>query len=119
MESAIGKYTPERVHSSRVTTDARMHREIIHATTPEQIHAFRTLCREYAASLLYADNRIYCFSQQGKVTVLKPSGTFEVLARNELADGFMASPAVDGKALILRTKTNLYRIEETAPPVKP
>ena len=74
---------------------------------------------EYAASLLYADNRIYCFSQQGKVTVLKPSGTFELLARNELADGFMASPAVDGKALILRTKTNLYRIQDGAESVKP
>jgi hypothetical protein len=35
----------------------------------------------------------------------------EVLATNTLADGFMASPAVAGKALILRTKTHLYRVE--------
>lgn len=74
---------------------------------------------EYAASLLYADGRIYCFSQQGKATVLKPSRTFEVLARNELADGFMASPAVDGKALILRTRTHLYRIQDGAGSIKP
>ena len=26
-------------------------------------------------------------------------------------DGFLASPAVSGKALFLRTKTSLYRIE--------
>jgi hypothetical protein len=44
--------------------------------------------------------------------VLKPSRTYEVLATNKLDDGFMASPAVYGKSLILRTKTNLYRIEE-------
>lgn len=74
---------------------------------------------EYAASVLYAEGRVYCFSQQGKATVLKASRTFEVLATNELADGFMASPAVDGKALILRTKTSLYRIEETAKTIKP
>jgi outer membrane protein assembly factor BamB len=74
---------------------------------------------EYAASVLYADDRVYCFSQQGKATVLKASRTFEVLAVNELADGFMASPAVDGKALILRTKTGLYRIEDTAQTIKP
>jgi outer membrane protein assembly factor BamB len=66
---------------------------------------------DFAASLLYADGRVYCFSQNGKTTVLKPSRTFEVLATNELPDGFMASPAVYGKTLILRTKTNLYRIE--------
>jgi len=67
---------------------------------------------EYAASVLYADGRVYCFSQQGKATVLKASRTFEVLATNELADGFMASPAVDGKTLILRTRSSLYRIED-------
>jgi len=35
-----------------------------------------------------------------------------VLAENRLDDGFMASPAVSGDALYLRTKTALYRIEE-------
>jgi hypothetical protein len=54
---------------------------------------------------------LYFFNQQGKTTVLKPGRSFEVLATNSLEDGFMASPAVAGKALILRTKTNLYRIE--------
>src|SRR5260221_7026871 len=47
-------------------------------------------------------------------TVLKPGRTFEVLATNDLEDGFMASPAVSGKALFLRTKTHLYRVEEGA-----
>jgi len=74
---------------------------------------------EFAASLLHADDRVYCFNQQGKTTVLKPARTFEVLARNELPDGFMASPAVDGKALILRTKTCLYRIENGGQRIKP
>jgi hypothetical protein len=31
---------------------------------------------------------------------------------SKLDNGFMASPAVTGKALILRTKTDLYRIEQ-------
>ena len=34
------------------------------------------------------------------------------LAKNQLEDGFMASPAVTGKALILRTRSALYRVEE-------
>ncbi len=68
---------------------------------------------EFAASLLYADGRVYFFGQDGKTTVLKPSRTFEVLARNQLPDGFLASPAVAGKSLLLRTRTHLYRIEQS------
>ena len=67
-----------------------------------------------AASPIYADGRLYFFSQQGTTTVLKPGRTFEVLAKNILEDGFMASPAVSGKAFFLRTKTHLYRIESPA-----
>jgi hypothetical protein len=55
---------------------------------------------------------VYCFNQTGATVVLKPSRTYEVLARNTLDDGFMASPAVLGNAFILRTKTHLYRIEQ-------
>jgi outer membrane protein assembly factor BamB len=66
---------------------------------------------QYAASPIYADGRLYFFSQDGTTTVLKPGRTFQVLAKNTLANGFMASPAASGKAFYLRTKTHLYRIE--------
>jgi outer membrane protein assembly factor BamB len=66
----------------------------------------------YEASPIFVDGRIYFFSVQGKSTVLKAGRTFEVLATNKLDAGFMASPAVAGKALYLRTKTHLYRIEQ-------
>jgi outer membrane protein assembly factor BamB len=66
---------------------------------------------KYAASPIYAGGRIYFFSQEGKTTVFKPGRTFELLASNTLDDGFMASPAVAGNALYLRTRTHLYRVE--------
>ena len=69
----------------------------------------------YAASPIYGDGRIYFFSQQGRTTVLKPGRSLDVLATNSLPSGFMASPAVSGKALFLRTKSDLYRIEDTTP----
>lgn len=67
---------------------------------------------EYAASMLYADGRVYCFNQTGTSVVLKPSRTHAVLATNKLNNGFMASPAVLDGAFILRTRTHLYRIED-------
>ncbi len=66
----------------------------------------------YIASMLCAGDRIYCFNINGKATVIRAGRTFEKLAESELDSGFMASPAVVGNALILRTKTHLYRIEE-------
>ncbi|MDH3585181.1 MAG: PQQ-binding-like beta-propeller repeat protein, partial [Phycisphaerae bacterium] len=64
----------------------------------------------YSASPLYADGRIYFFSEEGKTTVIAPGREFKKLATNQLEEGFMASPAVAGKALYLRTKKALYRI---------
>jgi hypothetical protein len=45
--------------------------------------------------------------------VLEAGREFRILAENQLDNGFMASPAVIGDALILRTTTDLYRIEVT------
>ena len=68
---------------------------------------------DFAASLLYADGRVYCFSREGVTTVLKAARDYEVLATNALDSGFMASPAVSGRALFLRTKEHLYRVESS------
>ncbi|MBU6402658.1 MAG: PQQ-binding-like beta-propeller repeat protein [Verrucomicrobia bacterium] len=69
----------------------------------------------YSASPLSAAGRVYFFSEEGKTTVIEASRRFKVLAQNQLDDGFMASPAVVGQALYLRTKRCLYRIEWPQP----
>ncbi len=73
---------------------------------------------DYQASPVYADGRLYFFNQEGVATVLKPGRACAILASNTLAGGFMASPAVAGKAFYLRTKTHLYRIESAAPEMR-
>jgi outer membrane protein assembly factor BamB len=75
-------------------------------------HVWRSRLNDsYSASPIYADGRVYFFSEEGKVTVIDAGRSFKVLAENYLDDGFMASPAVDGRALFLRTKTHVYRVE--------
>lgn len=66
---------------------------------------------EFSASPLVMGDRIYFFDQAGKVTVLAAGKKFEVLGTSSLGDGFMASPAVAGDSLILRSKSKLYRVE--------
>lgn len=80
------------------------------AKTGEEIWKAR-VGGEYSASPIHAEGRIYFFSQEGKATVIAAGGAFKVLAENTLDEGFMACPAVAGRALFLRTKTHLYRIE--------
>lgn len=65
----------------------------------------------YSASPLLAGDRLYCFSEEGKTVVLAATREFRKLSENFLDDGFMASPAVSGDALYLRSRTHLYRLE--------
>jgi outer membrane protein assembly factor BamB len=82
----------------------------IEAKTGEMVWQKR-IGGEYSASPVYADGKIWLFSEDGKTTVIRPGRQFEMLAENQLDDGFLASPAVADKAFYLRTRTHLYRIE--------
>jgi outer membrane protein assembly factor BamB len=64
----------------------------------------------HSASPLLAEGRIYFCNEEGKTTVVAAERAFKKLADNQLGDGFMASPAVAGSNLILRSRTRLYSI---------
>ncbi len=83
----------------------------VEAKTGEEVWRKR-VGGNFSASPIFAAGRIYFLDQEGKATVIAASPEYDVLAVNELEGGFMGSPAVTGKSLILRTKTALYRIEE-------
>ncbi|MEM6675483.1 MAG: PQQ-binding-like beta-propeller repeat protein [Planctomycetota bacterium] len=65
-----------------------------------------------ASLLLVGDELVYAFDRDGKTTIFHATPTFEKVAECALDAGFMASPAVLGDALILRTESHLYRIED-------
>jgi outer membrane protein assembly factor BamB len=67
---------------------------------------------DYSASPLLAASRLYFFSENGSVTVLAAGPKFEKISEGKFADGFMASPAVSGDAMFLRTRSALYRVEK-------
>ncbi|MDC0143858.1 PQQ-like beta-propeller repeat protein [Verrucomicrobia bacterium] len=66
----------------------------------------------YSASPTFSNGKIYFHSREGVTTILQAGKTFKVLAKNILEGQHMASAAVDGNALILRTDKALYRIED-------
>jgi outer membrane protein assembly factor BamB len=67
----------------------------------------------YSASPLYADGKLYAFNQDGESVVGEVAGAkWKELAVNKLDEGCMATPAIAGKSLFIRTRTHLYRIEK-------
>jgi outer membrane protein assembly factor BamB len=70
---------------------------------------------QFWASPVFADGRLYFFDQDGAAHVLQPGRTFHKLATNQLDDGCMASPAIVDRALFVRTRTHLYRVEQQGP----
>jgi outer membrane protein assembly factor BamB len=65
----------------------------------------------YSASPLLADGRIYFQNENGLGTVLAVGREFRRLATNPLGERTLASYAVTGRALLIRTESRLYRIE--------
>jgi outer membrane protein assembly factor BamB len=111
LKTHIGKYaSPLLVDGLIYTAADESFVTCLEAATGEVVWTER-VGGKYAASPVFADGRLYLFDQEGTTTILKPGRTLEVLATNKLANGFMASPAVAGKAFFLRTRTHLYRIE--------
>ena len=66
----------------------------------------------YSASPTHANGKIYFHNREGTTTVLAAGKEFKVIGKNKLNGQHMASAAVEGDALILRTDKALYRIEE-------
>jgi outer membrane protein assembly factor BamB len=65
---------------------------------------------EFSASPISAEGRVYFFDREGKATVIEAAREFKTVAENKLDDGCMASAAVSGKALFVRTRSALYRV---------
>ncbi len=62
-----------------------------------------------SASPVFAAGRLYIAGEKGRTFVIDPSPeACRILETNTLAGGCLASPAVDGKRLYLRTRSHLY-----------
>jgi outer membrane protein assembly factor BamB len=66
----------------------------------------------YYASPVAGDGKIYFASDRGMLTVLATGEKFSVLARNDLKERVIATPALVGGVMYVRTDTRLYAFEE-------
>ena len=64
----------------------------------------------FTASAVAADGKLYYTSEEGDVYVVKAGPTFGVLATNPMGEVCMATPAISGGALFIRTKNALIAV---------
>jgi len=79
----------------------------IDAKTGRQVWQER-LRGPFSASPVYAGGRVYFFNEEGMGYVVQAGREWKLLATNRLPDGCMASPAVAGRSLFVRTRTQLF-----------
>ena len=65
---------------------------------------------DYYASLVAADGKIYALDEEGEATVIAAKPVFELLGTNRLGERCMASPAVSGGQIFIRSDSSLFSI---------
>lgn len=86
---------------------------VLDARSGEQIYKVRVGGggQTFSASPLAVGNRVLLLTEEGVTFVLDASGgEYKEIARNDLAEMSLASPAVAGDALYIRTQSKLYKV---------
>ena len=65
----------------------------------------------FTASPWAAGGKIFCLNEEGKTFVIAAGETYQLLKANDLEEFALATPALVGDRLLLRTETRLYSIK--------
>ena len=68
----------------------------------------------FSASPVAGDGKVYLVSETGETIVLKAGREYQVLARNDLGERFVASPAISGGQIFLRTDGYIFCVGKRA-----
>jgi outer membrane protein assembly factor BamB len=74
------------------------------------VHWQQRVGGNHSASPIFAEGRIYFLNEEGVATVIAPGRTLQKLATNTLDGATLASMAVWGGSIFIRSHSHLYRI---------
>jgi len=91
--------------------DGRM--RVYNAKTGEEVYRQRVGGGgTFSASPVAADGRLYFTNEEGEVIVVKAGPEYEELARNEMGEVCMSTPAISDGLLVVRTLKHVYGLGE-------
>lgn len=111
----VASYTPSPlVYRDRVylvndngiltVLDAQMGREVYKARVGGGGHTF-------SASPWANAGRVFLLTEDGETLVIEAGDEYREIGRNDLGEMTLATPAIAGSSLLIRTRTKLYRID--------
>jgi outer membrane protein assembly factor BamB len=65
----------------------------------------------FSASPVAAGGRLYLTSEDGDVYVIRAGRTYELLSTNPMGESLMATPAISGNTIFIRTLTSLVAVK--------
>ena len=86
---------------------------VVAADTGKEIYKARVggVGHTFSASPIATATRLYFSDEDGVTIVLGAGDSYNELSQNDLGAMMLASPAVSGNTLFLRTEKKLFRIE--------
>lgn len=69
------------------------------------------LCDAFRATPLVAGDKVYFFGKEGKTVVVEAARQLKIIAQSDLGEDTVASPAVAGNELFIRTRGHLWCID--------
>ena len=90
--------------------------QVFEAATGRELYRERVggSANTFSSSPVASADRIYALNENGTTIVFAAGETYAELGKNALGEMSLATPAVAGNSLILRTQTKLYRIVKPA-----
>ena len=87
------------------------------AKTGKQIYKTRIdpAATAFTTSPWAYNGKLFCLSEEGQTFVIAAGDEFKLLHVNDLEDFTLASPAIVGERLLVRTEHHLYSIRQMAP----
>jgi hypothetical protein len=86
------------------------------AKTGRQVYGRQRLTAGgFTASPWAYNGKIFAISEEGDTYVIQAGPEFKILGKNSLDEMTLATPAIAGGSLIVRTLTRLYRISAVTP----
>jgi len=86
------------------------------AKSGERVYRQRVNAGTHTASPIAADGRLYFTTEEGDVVVARAGAEYEELARNEMGEICMSTPAISDGVLVIRTLRHVYGLGEPEAP---
>ena len=113
-QSRVSGYTPSAlvhdgraylVHDTGILT-------VLNARTGQQLYKVRVGGggQTFSASPVAAGDRVLFLTEEGMTFVVQAGDQYKEIAKNDLGEMSLASPAIAGGAIYIRTEAKLYRI---------